>query len=97
MGLSPHSPATIFLILPSRAGRAFAEHPLFFAISFGGIGALMVIWALTDADQRLRVWSPRYYRLIFGSGSRGTKVGGLVRGTFLILLGLYFLYRFLKA
>jgi hypothetical protein len=57
----------------------------------------MVIWALTDADQRLRVWSPRYYTLIFGSRSRGTKAGGLVRGTFLILLGLYFLYRFLKA
>jgi hypothetical protein len=56
-----------------------------------------VAWALTDADRRLRTWSPRYYGLIFGSRSSGTKTGGLVRGTLLILLGLYFLYRFFKA
>jgi hypothetical protein len=95
--LAPHSPATVLLVITQQMARAFYTDPLFFAVSFGGVGLLMVAWSLTDASRRLRAWSPRFYVLIFGNRLGGTKTGGLVRGVFFVLLGLFFLYRFLKA
>lgn len=86
-----------FALITSQMGRALATDPLFFAVVFGVVGVLMVTWTLTDAGARLRAWSPQYYAFVFGSGSGSANLGGLARGTFLILLGLFFLYRFFKA
>jgi hypothetical protein len=87
----------VLFYLPSHAARAFAADPLFFAVTFGSIGLLMVAWALTDAGRRLQAWSPRSYTIIFGNRPGGTRAAGLARGAFLILLGLFFLYRFLNV
>lgn len=86
---------TVLLIITSRFARAFATDPLFFAVTFSGVGLLMVVWSLADAGRRLREWNPQVYALIFGNESDALSTGGLVRGVVLTLLGLFFLYRYL--